>query len=249
VKAARGFGESPVTGQLLLKGDAHDGVLDVMAQSEAGAGPVPAAAEFADIYERHFTEVHRYIAGRLGRDVADDIAADTFVIALTKRDGFDPMRGTVRAWLYGIATNLVARQQRAELRRYRALARAGARDLAGGHEERVVSWVAAEELQPQLASALARLSQEERDVLLLVALADFSHEEISQALGIPYGTVGSRPVPPSRGGRLRGAALPPSKPGPPLTSGRPGAGDSATGRPAGLPPGPRPPGPRPRWPL
>jgi RNA polymerase sigma-70 factor (ECF subfamily) len=56
----------------------------------------------------------------------------------------------------------------------------------------VVSWVAAEGLQPRLASALARLSQEERDVLLLVALADFSHEEISQALGIPYGTVGSR---------------------------------------------------------
>jgi len=192
VKAAQGFGESPVTGQLLLKGDTHDGVPDVTAQSEAGTGPVPAAGEFAGIYERHFTEIHRYIAGRLGRDVADDIAADTFVIALRKQDGFDPRRGTVRAWLYGIATNLVAQQQRAERRRYRALARAGARDLADGPEERVVSWVAAEGLQPQLASALARLSREERDVLLLVALADFSHEEIAQALGIPYGTVGSR---------------------------------------------------------
>jgi RNA polymerase sigma factor (sigma-70 family) len=192
VKAAEGFGESPVTGQLLLKGETHDGVPDVRAQSEAETGPVPAAGEFAGIYERHFTEIHRYIAGRLGRDVADDIAADTFVIALRKRDGFDPRRGTVRAWLYGIATNLVARQQRAERRRYRALARAGARDLADGHEERVVSSVAAEGLQPRLASALARLSREERDVLLLVALADFSHEEISQALGIPYGTVGSR---------------------------------------------------------
>jgi RNA polymerase sigma factor (sigma-70 family) len=163
----------------------------VRARSEAGTGPVPAAGEFAGIYERHFTEIHRYIAGRLGRDVADDIAADTFVIALRKRDGFDPMRGTVRAWLYGIATNLVARQQRSERRRYRALARAGALDLAA-HEERVVSWVVTEGLQPRLASALARLSREERDVLLLVALADFSHEEISQALGIPYGTVGSR---------------------------------------------------------
>jgi RNA polymerase sigma-70 factor (ECF subfamily) len=115
-----------VTGQLLLKGETHDGVPDVTAQSDAGTGPVPAGGEFADIYERHFTEIHRYIAGRLGRDVADDIAADTFVIALRKRDGFDPRRGTVRAWLYGIATNLVARQQRAEQRRYRALARAGA---------------------------------------------------------------------------------------------------------------------------
>jgi RNA polymerase sigma factor (sigma-70 family) len=192
VKAAGGFGESPVTGQLLLKGETHAGAPDVTAQSEAGAGSVPAAGEFAGIYERYFAEIHRYIAGRLGRDVADDIAADTFVIALRKCDGFDPRRGTVRAWLYGIATNLVARQQRAEQRRYRALARAGARDLADEYEERVVSWVAAEGLQPQLASALARLSRGERDVLLLVALADFSHEEIAQALGIPYGTVGSR---------------------------------------------------------
>jgi DNA-directed RNA polymerase specialized sigma24 family protein len=97
----------------------------VTAHSEAGTGPVPAPGDFADVYERHFGEIHRYIAGRLGRDVADDIAADTFVIALRKRDDFDAGRGTVRAWLYGIATNLVARQQRAELRRYRALARAG----------------------------------------------------------------------------------------------------------------------------
>ena len=192
MKAAGGFGEVPVTGQLLLEGGTHDGVLYVMAQSEADASPAPADDNFADVYERHFTEIHRYIAGRLGRDVADDIAADTFVIALHKRDGFDASRGTVRAWLYGIATNLVARQRRAEQRRYRALARAGAQDLADGPEDRVLSLVAAEGLQPRLAAALARLSPEERDVLLLVALADFSHEEISQALGIPYGTVGSR---------------------------------------------------------
>jgi RNA polymerase sigma factor (sigma-70 family) len=153
---------------------------------------VTAVGDFAGVYERHFPEIHRYIAGRLGRDAADDIAADTFVIALRNRDGFDASRGTVRAWLYGIATNLVARQQRAERRRYRALARVGVRDVADGPEERVVSWVAAEGLQPRIAAALARLSREERDVLLLVALADFSHEEISQALGIPYGTVGSR---------------------------------------------------------
>jgi len=47
-------------------------------------------------------------------------------------------------------------------------------------------------VRDRLARALARLSPEERDVLLLVALADLSHEEISQALGIPHGTVGSR---------------------------------------------------------
>ena len=42
-------------------------------------GASAAHADFADLYERFFADVHRYIAGRLGRDVADDIAADTFV--------------------------------------------------------------------------------------------------------------------------------------------------------------------------
>jgi RNA polymerase sigma factor (sigma-70 family) len=162
----------------------------VRAQHEKGVGP--AAGDFADVYERYFADIHRYIAGRLGRDVADDIAADTFVIALRKYGGFDAGRGPVRAWLYGIATNLVAQHRRAEQRRYRALARARPEQAADGHEDRVVSRVAAEGMLPRLARALTGLSQKERDVLLLVALADLSHQEVSQALGIPYGTVGSR---------------------------------------------------------
>jgi RNA polymerase sigma factor (sigma-70 family) len=164
----------------------------VRAQYEAVDGPGPVPGDFAGVYESYFAGIHRYIAGRLGRDVADDIAADTFVIALRKQGSFDARRGPVRAWLYGIATNLVAQHRRTERRRYRALARAGAEGLADGHEDRVVSSVAAEGMKPRLAGALARLSREERDVLLLVALADLSHEEISHALGIPYGTVGSR---------------------------------------------------------
>ena len=160
------------------------------AQQEKGAGP--AAGDFADVYGRYFADIHHYIAGRLGRDVADDIAADTFVVALRKYGGFDAGRGPVRAWLYGIATNLVAQHRRTEQRRYRALARAGAERPTDDHEDRVVSRVAAEVMLPRLAGALARLSQKDRDVLLLVALADLSHQEVSQALGIPYGTVGSR---------------------------------------------------------
>jgi RNA polymerase sigma-70 factor (ECF subfamily) len=50
----------------------------------------------------------------------------------------------------------------------------------------------AKRLQPQLAPALTRLSQGERDVILLVALGELSHEEVSEAPGISYGTVCSR---------------------------------------------------------
>jgi hypothetical protein len=76
--------------------------------------------------------------------VADDIAADTFVIALRKHADFDPGRGPVRAWLYGIATNLVAQHRRAERRRYQALARAGAQELMAGHDDSMPPWAGPE---------------------------------------------------------------------------------------------------------
>ncbi|MFI0405650.1 RNA polymerase sigma factor [Actinomadura sp. 3N508] len=105
---------------------------------------------------------------------------------------FDAAQGAVRPWLFGIATKLVAQHRRAEARRYRALARVAAEPAAGSHEDRVVSWVTAEGMQPRIGRALAALSPQERDVVLLVALSGFTHEEIAQALDVSYGTVGSR---------------------------------------------------------
>jgi RNA polymerase sigma-70 factor (ECF subfamily) len=149
---------------------------------------------FAEIYDRYFGEVYRYVAGRLGRDVADDLAAETFLVAFRKRDRFDPGRGNVRPWLYGIATTLVGQHRREETRRYRALARAGRRvlDTAEGYDDRIVDAVTAERATRHLAAALAHLRRGDRDVLLLVAISDLSHHEVALALDIPYGTVGSR---------------------------------------------------------
>src|SRR5690349_5976781 len=69
---------------------------------------------FATIYDRYFVEIYRYLAGRLGREIADDFAAETFLVAFRKRDRFDPTLGSVRPWLYGIATNLVGQHRRRE---------------------------------------------------------------------------------------------------------------------------------------
>jgi RNA polymerase sigma factor (sigma-70 family) len=149
---------------------------------------------FAAIYESHFAEVYRYLAGRLGRGVAEDLAAETFLIAFRKRDRFDPALGRVRPWLFGIATILVGQHRREETRRYRALARAGRRvlDSEESHDDRVADAVTAERLGRQLAAALADLGRGDRDVLLLVAISELSHQEVGLALDIPTGTVGSR---------------------------------------------------------
>jgi RNA polymerase sigma-70 factor (ECF subfamily) len=147
---------------------------------------------FTVVYDRYARDIFRYVGSRLGVQAADDIAAETFLVAFGQRDRFDPSRGSLRPWLFGIATNLVARHRRKEARHYMALARIGAEPPPEGLENRVVSAVTAERLQPQLARALTRLSRGERDVILLVALSELNHEEVSQALGISDGTVRSR---------------------------------------------------------
>jgi len=158
-------------------------------------GPLRLAAQvepFEEVFNAHFAEIHGYAARRLGADAAEDVVAEAFLTAYRKRGSYDPAKGSVRAWLYGITTNLIGRHRRAELRALRALGRRGPDPDEEGHEERVAGRVSAEGLRPGLARALARLNRGERDVLLLVALAGLTHEEVAQALGISYGTVGSR---------------------------------------------------------
>ncbi|WP_067804816.1 RNA polymerase sigma factor [Actinomadura formosensis] len=147
---------------------------------------------FGDIFDAYFAEIHGYAAKRLGPDAASDIAAQTFLEAFRRRDRYDASRAGVRTWLYGIATNVIGRHRRSEVRGLRARARLGPVQDEGGHADRVDARVSAQGLRGRLAGALAELSDGERDVLLLVALADLGHEEVAAALGIPYGTVGSR---------------------------------------------------------
>jgi RNA polymerase sigma-70 factor (ECF subfamily) len=105
--------------------------------------------QFAEIYRRHFPGIYRYVAGRLGPDTADDLAAETFLTAFRRRAAFDPDRGLVRAWLFGIATNLVAQHGRAETRRYRALARsAGPAAASHDDEGRIADRLTAAGLRP-----------------------------------------------------------------------------------------------------
>ncbi|MFJ6676574.1 RNA polymerase sigma factor [Actinosynnema sp. NPDC091369] len=147
---------------------------------------------FTEVHDRYFTAVYRYVAGRLGTQTAEDIAAETFLVAFDRRGAFDAERGDVRVWLFGIATNLVARHRRKEARHYRALARVEVDHVVEGHEDAVVASVAARRLRPRLAEALAGLTRGERDVLLLVSLGELGYREVAAALDISPGTVGSR---------------------------------------------------------
>ncbi|GAA2204624.1 RNA polymerase sigma factor [Nonomuraea monospora] len=172
-------------------GTAH-GHSDDADVSAAAHDTLDGADAFAAVFDAYFGEIHGYVAQRLGPDIAEDIVAETFLTAFRKRDRYDSSRAGVRAWLYGIATNLIGKHRRLEARTLRALGRCRPDTDAPGHEESVAVRVSAQSLRPELAAALAELDRRDRDVLLLVALAGLSHDEIATALGIPYGTVGSR---------------------------------------------------------
>jgi RNA polymerase sigma-70 factor (ECF subfamily) len=141
---------------------------------------------FTVIFDRHYRRVYAYLARRVGRTVADDLAAETFVRAFERRSSYDTSVEHALPWLFGIAVNLLAHHRRSEARELRALASlAGAAPTAdrNGPDADVTA---------QLVAGLERLDDFDRDVVLLYAWGELSYEEVAQALAIPTGTVRSR---------------------------------------------------------
>ena len=150
------------------------------------------AERFTEIFDGHFGPIHRFLYRRVGRDAADELAAETFAVAFRRRHSYDPAKAGVRPWLFGIATNLVRHHVRGERRRLLAYARTGVDPVFHPDLEAVDARVDAGAMGPKLALALATLRAADRDVLLLYAWADLGYEEIAQAIGVPVGTVRSR---------------------------------------------------------
>lgn len=86
--------------------------------AEAGAAPAP--------------RPRSHVARRVGRDLAADVVAEAFRIAIEDLDHYDDARGSERAWLFGIATNLVRRHWRTETGRLAAMGRYGATQVPAG---------------------------------------------------------------------------------------------------------------------
>ena len=147
---------------------------------------------FASLFDRHAPYIHRYLARRVGTQAADDLVAETFLVAFRKRTGYDRRYHDARPWLYGIATNLVAKHRREEARQLRLRQAAGPDPAQPDYAERSVVNVTAQSVRAPLAEALAGLARPDRDVLLLIAWEQLSYDEVARGLNIPVGTVRSR---------------------------------------------------------
>jgi RNA polymerase sigma-70 factor (ECF subfamily) len=153
---------------------------------------------FGEIFDRHGDEILRYMYARLGPGYAEDATAETFLDAFRSRGRYDPARGEVRPWLYGIAARVIGKHRRAERQHQGVLWQArlgGTADADGTADDladRCAERVTAQQLGPPIAAAVSGLSRRERDLLLLIAWAELTYTEAAQALGIPVGTVRSR---------------------------------------------------------
>jgi RNA polymerase sigma-70 factor (ECF subfamily) len=157
------------------------------------AASIDSPVSFGAIFDRHATVLHRYFVRRLGPDEAESMVGEVFRIAFEKRGTYDLARPMARPWLYGIATNLLAKHRRREARRLHAVARLAVHrlpqlDLADG----VSGAVDAAGLWPRVADAITALPEPERDALVLHVWEGLSYEDVADALGVPIGTVRSR---------------------------------------------------------
>jgi RNA polymerase sigma factor (sigma-70 family) len=166
------------------------------AQSDAAAiaRSCTDAQAFTSIVDRHFAVIHRYLARRIGSDRADDLAAQAFAIAFRRRGDFDENADSARPWLFGIATNVLRNDLRAERRMLAAIARldSGAAEDLSDEVERLLARVDAASEAARIAGAIGTLDPDQLDVLLLHAWGELSQGEIAVSLGIPVGTVYSR---------------------------------------------------------
>ena len=164
-----------------------------MTDAELIAASVTDPAAFGAVFDRHGTTLHRYLVRRVGASEADGLLGEVFRIAFERRAAYDTTRTEARPWLYGIATNLVARHRRSEGRRLRATARMQARTVdEDDGVDRLVDVVAASQLLPDVVAAVTQLPAGERDALILHAWEQLSYDDIARALDIPVGTVRSR---------------------------------------------------------
>ena len=143
-------------------------------------------AAFEAFYREHIDGVQSFVARRIADPhLAADLTADVFLAAIDAAPSYRVARGAPRAWLLGIARNVVAAEYRRAGRERRAQARIDGRRLLDPDDiARMQERIDAAARAREMYEALAGLPDGERAVFELVALDDLSPSEAAAVLGI-----------------------------------------------------------------
>lgn len=162
-------------------------------------------AAFEAFFARYRTPIQRHVLNMV-RDPAagDDLVQEVFLRVWTHAEQWDG-HGSVKAWLYRIATNLTLNYLRSLRRRPQQPLEATMTDEAGAEDEiSAPGWLidaaaleppavveAAEQVR-RLQKLVEELPEEKREVFHLVYDAELDLRSVAATLGIPEGTVKSR---------------------------------------------------------
>jgi RNA polymerase sigma factor (sigma-70 family) len=163
------------------------GVSEAVVQRMPVATPTDTET-FAALYERSFPRVYAYVASLLrDRSAAEDVTAQAFERAYRKRSSYRARRGSMEAWLFGIARNAALDELRRR-KRHAGLetepedtVSAGAEDLAELALRREV-----------VRAAMSALDGKERDLIALKFSGGLSNAEIARVLGMSETNAGTR---------------------------------------------------------
>jgi RNA polymerase sigma-70 factor (ECF subfamily) len=147
---------------------------------------------FGEIFRRHARAVFAICYWRMGdAAMAEDVTSVVFLEAWRRRDLVVLEQRSALPWLLGVA-NHTSRNATRSLRRYPpALKRLdGHRPLPT--DDAVIDRIEAETSLKMVNGVVRDLSEQEREIVLLVFWSGLTYEATSVALGVPVGTVRSR---------------------------------------------------------
>ena len=152
---------------------------------------------FTALYRRRQAGIFRFALQMCGSEsVAEDVVQEVFMALIREGQRFDPSRGTLSSYLYGVARNQVLRR----LERDRPFAasldedegRGGAADDPTDARPDPLSELARAETVASVRQAVLALPAHYREVVVLCDLQEMSYAEAAGALNCAVGTVRSR---------------------------------------------------------
>lgn len=160
---------------------------DARLLERARAGDAKACAA---LFARYQGAIFRYAAHMCGRDAADDVVQETFLALLRRGGRYDPDRGPVAAYLFGIARHAV-------FARIGQMADAGVvasldDGREGAEEPTVLETLTRAETIDAVRAAIGSLPAIYREAIVLCELQEMSYEGAAAAAGCPVGTIRSR---------------------------------------------------------
>ena len=150
-------------------------------------------AAFTALYRRHRATVYRFVWLLTGSAAqAADITQDVFIELLNGSSGYDAARGSLAAYLCGVARFRTYRTIDTRMQSVEDLAA-----FAEAHEDSDAPALPEDRLERRrcldtLYDAIRRLPPVFRDVLILVELQEMSYADAASVVGIELGTVRSR---------------------------------------------------------